>query len=1257
MRNCVSCFALTAILLLTPMLLSAQDVAGMTGTITDASGAVIPGTSVTLTNGHLGVKFTAITDTTGSYRFPNVPPAPGYSVVFAHAGFASLTISNVALSVGITRSQDAKLLAGATEQVTVSAANQEETINTTDATIGSNLDPEVLNELPVYDRSSGISTLFHLQPGVDLDSGSVTGARTDQSSVTVDGMDVNDLGAGTTFALVTHAPVDSVEEFRGVVAGLVPAIGTGSGGQFQLVTKSGTDSFHGNINEYNRNTDTEANPWHNNLIGLPRTPLIRNQFGGNIGGPIRKDKVFFFFDFDDSRIIQSSTSEPTVPLDSFRNGTLNYISNGVDSATTQTCSDGSRLNVNPQCIQTLSSTQVAALDPAGIGFNPGMLAVLNSRYPHANDYTAGDGVNTGGFAFTAPTPDYRTDYVARVDYNLTPKQRVFGRLTIGRENDYNTTPLFPGQPVYTGFYDRSYGYVISHEWQIGQNKVNQAYYGDTVSKFDFPFTNSTSPNLYSFTGLSSPYANGDAQQRRIPIPEVRDDFNWVAGQHNVNLGGTFKFIKTNSDLTYNYNFINVGQTGNQLYNGLDATVRPANIGKGQTALDDYDSLFTTALGVIGSTSANFDYNSAGVPFTQGSGAHRNYRFYETELYAADTWKVTPHLTLTYGLRYMLYSVPYETHGEESIPFLQGQSSNAGLSFGKYFASRVAQSSSGLSGNNAVPIISYELGGKANNGPNIYAPSYKDLAPRFALAYNPAWAPKTVFNLSAGLVYDRTVINAVNFIQDQSSYLFQDSATQQFGSSAGAAASLAVDPRIGANLSYSPSILPAAPKVGTPFTPFVDSTGTPYGLAEGSSFNYAVDPTLKDPYSIALNAGVQQELPNHLILRLNYSGRLGRRLLAQTDASQLIDNPDPVSGQLMSAAFAGLELQERAGANPSSATGLTAQPWFEHVAAPGLGQSLHYANNTSLIGALEGVLGPRGDMADMVETLALYDYYYGYPLLPTNVGMDSQFAENTFLTNKGFSSYNALLVTLDQNQSQGLQYGFNYTWSHSIDNTSLVANSIAAGGYGFFCDATRPRECRGNSDFDVQQEINAHFVYRLPIGRGQGFLGAAPLWLDEIIGGWAVSGIPNYRTGQTLNVFSDAFVAGYANDAPAIFIGQNKRDLRANVNKQNGSVFMFTNTAKAFSDFEGPIGLQIGQRNDFRGPGSFNFDAGLAKSFAILPSDRLNLKFRGDAFNVLNHPTYGEPGLNIASDNNFGQITGGPITYGPRVLQVSARLEF
>jgi hypothetical protein len=269
---------------------------------------------------------------------------------------------------------------------------------------------------------------------------------------------------------------------------------------------------------------------------------------------------------------------------------------------------------------------------------------------------------------------------------------------------------------------------------------------------------------------------------------------------------------------------------------------------------------------------------------------------------------------------------------------------------------------------------------------------------------------------------------------------------------------------------------------------------PCGLANGGAFNVTVDRKLPTPYNIMANFGMQQEFKGGFILKMSYVGRFGRRLLGQADAEQLIDFPDKASGQEFSQAMANLTTWLRQ--NPNGTTPPT-QHWFENVLYPngtGVTNTAFIANNFALYPA-------RGDVADTTELMSLFG------LLPNNVGMAGQFSENTFFTDGGFSSYNGLLTTIHKNLSHGLQFDINYTWSHSMDNVSLIAHSYAYNGYGFLCDVLRPRICRGNSDFDITSYVNGNFVYQLPFGKGRDFAANVPWWLNEAIGGWEVGGLP------------------------------------------------------------------------------------------------------------------------------------------------------
>ena len=1223
----------------------AQDVGSITGEVTDTSGAVIPGASVELANATTGVSFKTLTNAEGSYTIANVPPGPAYRLTVSRDGFQSQVVKDVYLNVSATRTQNVKLtVGGSTQTVEVSASSENVTLDTTDATVGNNFEVQYLNELPVQNRDSP-AALFYQQPGVTLD-GAVTGARTDQSNVTLDGLDVNDNETGQFGAIVGNAPVDSVQEFRAVTAGQLSSAGEGGGGQFELVTRSGTNHFHGAVVEYHRDTDLEANDWFNNDTGVGRPPLIRNQFGGNLGGPILKNKLFFFFDYDGRRDTLSNLEERTVPINSYRGGNVSYCNN---TSTSGNCA-----------VNTLTPAQVAAIDPQGVGFNSQLLSLFNTRYPTANDLSgaAGDLINTAGFRFNAPFPYSENNYVGKLDYNLTSKMQVWARVTFARINATQSAIQFPGDPETFPFLNKSYAWVVGHTWSIGTNKLNQASYGETYENYAFPNTyNPTGITQYAdgFGGngtggtiLTGPYASAiNAQKRTFPVPVIRDDFSWQKGQHSLQFGGTFKYLNPNSNTILDYNSPTIGLGGNtpSLANQTNS-LRPSDINTSSVDESLWDEAFALALGRYAAVSSTFNYNAQGALIPQGSGLQSDYRYYETELYVGDTWKLTPKLTISYGLRWQNYSVPYEKHGTESVPTMD---------FDQLFGARLKQSAAGLSGNDAVPFVAYVLGGKTNHGPDFFNPQYTNFAPRIAFAWSPNTDGKSIFNGGIGIIYDHTVVNSIAYQLAQYSYLFQASATHPYGMSGDPVASLRNDPRFsGLSSPPPPPVAPTALSSG--YTPFV-SGGAPIGLANGQAFNEGVDKNLKTPYSIAFNFGFQHEFPQGYILKMGYVGRLGRRLLAQADANQLIDFPDPASGQLMSDAFAKMETQLRATGDVS------AQPWFENMLGPGLGTSFGFASNTQLVALGFAPLPFRGDFADTIQALAAFG------VLPPNVGMGSQFSEFTYYGNKGFSSYNGLLTTLHKNASYGLQFDLNYTWSHSIDNTSLVANSPALGGYGFICDAVRPRECRGNSDFDVTHYISGNFLYELPFGRGKDIGATVPYWANEVIGGWELSGLPSWHSGNAYFVSSNAFVAGYANDAPAILTGSPSL-LKAHVHKAaNGTLYLYNDPTAAINAYTGPVGFQIGSRNNLRGPQFFNVDLGLGKTFPIY-REAVRLKFRADAFNAFNHPNFETPTLgaggnlaqatNITNAPQFGVLTsttGNASGDTARVLQLSLRLEF
>jgi hypothetical protein len=1248
-RSAALNLSVVALLMLFATFSRAQDLASITGTVTDASGAVVSGATVVLQNPAKSASYKAVTNGLGAYTFANVAPGPGYKITVTASGFKSAEITGIYLNVSSTQTVNVKLVVGgAAETVEVSAASQNVTLNTTDATIGNNFQVQMINDLPVQDRDNP-SALFYQQPGVTSD-GAVTGARTDQTHVTLDGLDVDDRGTGEFGVVTGNAPVDSVQEFRGVTAGQTSSFDSGGGGQFQLVTKSGSNAFHGALFEYHRDTDTEANYWFFNNAGVPRPPLIRNQFGGNVGGPIKHDKAFFFFEYNGRRDILADPVEQIVPTASYLAGNISYINDDAN------CTPSSRSNdpTTAGCISAVSAATVkSTYDPLGIGQNAALASFVGKRYVYnyGLDPTGGDGINTEGFRFNAPENLKENDYVARVDYNLTDSQKLWARGSVqderyGDDVNYASPIQFPGDPITRSIDISSYGWVVGHTWTIGATKSNQFSYGETIDRPNFPsLYNPTGAIFWSgFGPLTNPYlGNYNAQGRKDPVPQFRDDFSWLKGTHAFQFGGTFKYLTPFDNFVLNDYATSVGMGG--YLNNLLATQRPSDILDSSTATSNWDTGLTFDLGRIAAIDGTFNYNADGSTATMGQGANRKYRNYETELYFGDTWKITQSLTLTYGVRYQLFSVPYEMNGIESIEV----NANTGkpLGFDEYFfKDRVPNSQSDASGPTIIPDLEYVLGGKANKNAvgGYYKPSYKDFAPRVAFAWNPTSDRKSVFSGSAGIVYDHTVVSAIQYFQDHSSYLFQAANNELFGDSTDP---LSTDPRF-TSINAIPTP-PTAPAFSPSTIPYVEG-GIPIGVSE-NTFSTAIDPNLKTPYSIMIDFGFQRDLGAGFLLKMNYAGRLGRRLLAQVDASQVIDTPDPKSGQLYSQAFNDVTKEIRAGADP---LGIPSEPWFEDqlVDSPAAQYGL---TNTQLVAAVEENLFYNGDIGDFSNAIAGPAYYWpSGALLPINSVIPSQFSSNDYYTNKGFSSYHGLLVTLHKNAGYGLQFDVNYTWSHSIDNFSLVANGQSNYVGEFICDALRPRECRGNSDFDLTQVINGNVIYSLPFGRGKSFGATMPLWLDEIAGGWEISGVPTWQTGEPYYANSTAYAAGYATLAPAILIGPSAV-VKSHVHKDpaSGNVFGYANPTTALAAFDVPQGLHLGQRNELRGPHYSDVDLGVGKTFPFW-SDKYRFVFRADAFNAFNHPSFSNPNATIVS-NSFGIISN---TVGsPRVLQGALRMEF
>ena len=453
---------------LTVFAVFAQAQSGTTsvrGTVTDNTGGVIAGAKVTLTSTTLAVARETTTSATGAYDFIALQPG-AYELKIELAGFKTYERKNLQLLVNTPTTVDITLEVGTATQ-TIEITAQTQALNTVDATIGNAFSENQVKQLPLEGRN--VPDLLSLQAGVmytgnrndvnrdagfmsDTRSGAVNGARSDQSNITVDGVSVNDEG-GHAFTSVLPVTLDSVQEFRVTTTNANADQGSSGGAQVALVTKSGTNDFHGSLYEYHRNTYTSANDYFVKSTelqnGQPNVApkLIRNIFGGSVGGPVKKDRFFFFLNYEGTRRAEEASAISPVPSATLRDGIIEYVC----SDPTQ-CPGGSVTGNSGTSYPVaagnfaLSPQQLTQIDPLHFGPNSASLAYLNT-FPSSNSPNAGDGLNYQGINFAAPISENKNEYIAKLDYNLTRDAKHRLSLTGALRNDANPgAPFLPGEP-------------------------------------------------------------------------------------------------------------------------------------------------------------------------------------------------------------------------------------------------------------------------------------------------------------------------------------------------------------------------------------------------------------------------------------------------------------------------------------------------------------------------------------------------------------------------------------------------------------------------------------------------------------------------------------------------------------------------------------------------------------------------------------------------------------------------------------------
>lgn len=1250
--------AVTAFVLLCGLLTSAfaqAQITRLNGTVKDPTGASVAGASVTLTDNATGTTKTTNTSDEGTFAFDELRGGT-YSVSIETTGFKKTTIPDVQVNVDQTATVNVELeVGGVGETVTVSASDTQAVVNTENAQLKNTVLERQIQDLPLNGRNP--LQLAGLQAGVTSSgsgtrTASVNGLRGTFTNLTWDGININDNFIRTDGFFGVAAPsVASVSEFTLTTqnAGATDGLGVA---QLKLVTPRGGNEYHGQFFEYHRNDVFDANTFFNNAGGrfietdaavragraqvgeqrLQKPKLIQNQFGFNIGGPMRlpnfgeggpklygKDKLYFYFFYEGTRVAQDASVTRTFLTQSARNGDFTYVATCTNTGT----------NICPAGITPGQLVTVNLLSLSGRPIDP-LTSGLANAAPLPNDPTTGDLANVAGgaarsnygtFRFNSPQGSTSDLWGFRVDYDLNSRNRfeaIYNRFTFAFPNSGGEP--FPGAPGDGQDSIRPRG---SFAWNATPTNSlnNELRFGFNFYNVNF-YTNEEFGRGFQIVQplISDSEDNFLPQGRDVKTYDLINNASWVRGDHVIRFGGNYRdnYIKPFNDAGI-LPVLNIGFTATGTPNPLTTGRFPGGIST--NAFGQAASVLAILTGPISSAVQTFNAANRTQGFVAGATQAQDFRYFNISSYVQDTWRARRNLTLNFGLRYEFISVPSERLGLVLLP------TNRDMSVLRENA-----------------VLDFASGGDRRG---FYNNDYNNFAPSFSFAYDPFDDGKTSLRggYSISYVIDNNITTILNAIRGNPGLTSTRTLT-------GAAVAGRTPSGAGGGV----------PVVGTPAFQVPRTVLQNIQELGGGSAFFTFEPNFKTPYVQQWNIGIEREILANTAFEIRYVGNRGTKLTRGIDYNQLRVTQN--TAFLEDVRRGQFNIQQCGGAVNPTAAACPQRQVLTYIPNLGLGGFLTDAATRNLF-----LQGQAGALAEFYAG-ANRSFFFG-PGVSSIPLSDFLPNTNTFVAdayiNGANSWYHGLQTEVRRRLSSGLYFQANYTYSRGMTDYEGSQNNFAG-----LMDLTLGAVIEKQRSFnDVTHVFKANGVYELPFGAGKRFLNYGGA-LDKVFGGWSINGLTRWQSGEPISIVS---ARGTLNRAGRS--GLNTVNSTLNVQQLQEQTGLYFDPATGRPRIFDPAliaavranpennafltnpqtpgvvgGLQL---TPVSGPSAFYLDMSVIKRTNI--TERINLEFRAEAFNVLNHTvfdlTVAQQIQNINSAT-FGQFTS---TAPPRILQFAAKLNF